>query len=120
MKRTSVPSLAVEAPEYVALQREMHDALRAQHPQWTLPNGDCPTGDFYDARFAELLIAASRASRTEPRRDSSNSMRISISMKAIRIHNHGGPEADIENPTAVSVRIEVQGESSVPLDTTSV
>jgi len=41
-------------------------------------------------------------------------------MKAIRIHNHGGPEADIENPTAVSVRIEVQGESSVPLDTTSV
>ena len=101
MNPTSVPSLAVEAPEYVALQREVHDALRTQHPEWILPNGDCPTGDFYDARFAELLIAASRASRTEPRRDSSNSMRISISMKAIRIHNYGGPEAGIENPTAV-------------------
>ena len=56
MNPTSVPSLAVEVPEYVALQREIHDALRAQHPEWILPNGDCPTGDFYDARFAELLI----------------------------------------------------------------
>ena len=25
----------------VRLQREMHDALRAQHPDWILPNGDC-------------------------------------------------------------------------------
>jgi hypothetical protein len=56
MNPTSVPSLAVQAPEYLALQREIHDALRAQHPEWILPNGDCPTGDFYDARFAELLI----------------------------------------------------------------
>ena len=54
-KTTSLPDLAVEAPAYVALQREMHDSLRAQHPEWILPDGDCPTGDFYDARFAELL-----------------------------------------------------------------
>jgi hypothetical protein len=40
---------------YAQLQREMHDALLAQHPEWILPNGDCPTCDSYDARFAELL-----------------------------------------------------------------
>ena len=40
----------------VRLQRETHDALRAQHPDWILPNGDCPTRDSYDARFAKLLI----------------------------------------------------------------
>jgi len=41
---------------YADLQREIHDALLAQHPDWILPNGDSPTCDFYDARFAELLI----------------------------------------------------------------
>ncbi len=56
MNPTSLPSPAVEAPAYVALQREIHDALRVQHPEWTLPNGDSPTLDSYDARFAELLI----------------------------------------------------------------
>lgn len=55
MNVTSLPSLAVEASAYVALQREMHDALLAQHPEWILPNGDCPTCEAYDRRFAELL-----------------------------------------------------------------
>jgi hypothetical protein len=48
--------LAAEVPAYAQLQRKMHDALLAQHPDWILPNGDCPTCDSYDARFAELLI----------------------------------------------------------------
>ena len=47
--------LATGAPVYVQLQREMHDALRAQHPEWIAPNGDCPTCDSYEARLAELL-----------------------------------------------------------------
>lgn len=42
-------------PAYAHLQREMHDALLAQHPDWILPNGDSPTCDSYDARLAELL-----------------------------------------------------------------
>ena len=52
---------------YADLQREIHDALLAQHPDWILPNGDSPTCDSYDARFAELLIqsAPTRLSRTE-------------------------------------------------------
>ena len=40
---------------YVQLQREIHDALRKQHPEWIEPNGDCPTCDSYESRFAKLL-----------------------------------------------------------------
>ena len=46
---------AAQAPAYVALQREMHDALRAEHPEWMQPNGDCPTCDSYESRLAEML-----------------------------------------------------------------
>jgi hypothetical protein len=63
MNATSSPNLAVEAPGFVALQREMHNALIAQHPEWILPNGDCPTCEFYDARLAELLIQSLPPSR---------------------------------------------------------
>jgi len=56
MNTTHSSSLATEAPAYAQLQREMHDALLAQHPDFILPNGDCSTCDSYDARFAELLI----------------------------------------------------------------
>jgi len=56
MNTTHSSSLAAEVPAYAQLQRNMHDALLAQHPDWILPNGDCPTCDSYDARFAELLI----------------------------------------------------------------
>jgi hypothetical protein len=37
-------------------QREMHDALRAQHPQWIDEDGNSPTCDSYEGRFAELLV----------------------------------------------------------------
>jgi hypothetical protein len=40
---------------YVQLQREIHDALREQHPEWIEANGDCPTCESYESRFAELL-----------------------------------------------------------------
>ena len=57
--------MTVDIPSYAQLQREMHDALLAQHPDWILANGDCPTCDAYDARFAELLI---QSLPTQPRR----------------------------------------------------
>jgi hypothetical protein len=59
---THSSSLVAEVPAYAQLQREMHDALLAQHKEWILPNGDSPTCDSYDARFAELLL------QTLPRR----------------------------------------------------
>jgi hypothetical protein len=44
-----------ETHSYADLQREIHDALREQHPEWVQPNGDCPTCESYESRFAELL-----------------------------------------------------------------
>jgi hypothetical protein len=53
---TALPAnLVPPAPGYVALQHQMHDALRAQHPEWIEPNGDCPTCDAYESRLAQLL-----------------------------------------------------------------
>ncbi|HKQ37735.1 MAG TPA: hypothetical protein VJ063_06625 [Verrucomicrobiae bacterium] len=69
MNATPVSTLAAEAPAYARLQREMHDALLAQHPEWVLPNGDCPTCDSYDARFAELLFQTLTTRLRRPKRD---------------------------------------------------
>ena len=55
MNAISLPALPVDAAPYVALQREMHDALLRQHPEWVEGDGNCPTCDDYDRRFAELL-----------------------------------------------------------------
>ena len=38
-----------------ALQLQIHNDLRAQHPGWVRPDGGCPTCDFYEARLAHLL-----------------------------------------------------------------
>jgi hypothetical protein len=46
---------AQEVPGYAQLQKVIHDALRAQHPEWVQPNGDSPTCNLYESRFAELL-----------------------------------------------------------------
>jgi hypothetical protein len=46
---------AAQAPVYAELQREIHHALRAQHPEWVQPNGESPTCDSYESRLAELL-----------------------------------------------------------------
>ena len=55
MSPASLPTLALEAPAYVALQREMHDALLMQHPEWVERDGNCPKCDEYDRRFTQLL-----------------------------------------------------------------
>jgi hypothetical protein len=55
MDATCFPSRPVEAPAYVTLQREMHDALLVQHPEWIERGGKSPKCDDYDRRFTELL-----------------------------------------------------------------
>jgi hypothetical protein len=55
MKTAQSSKNAQEVPGYAQLQRQIHVALRAQHPEWVLPNGDSPTCDSYELRFAELL-----------------------------------------------------------------
>ena len=64
MNATSFPTLALEAPVYVALQREMHDALLMQHPEWIERDGNCPKCDDYDRRFAQLLGLSLAFART--------------------------------------------------------
>jgi hypothetical protein len=44
-----------EVPGYTQLQRQIHHALRTQHPEWLQPNGDSPLCDSYESRFAEVL-----------------------------------------------------------------
>jgi hypothetical protein len=40
---------------FAALQIQIHNDLRAQHPDWIERNGECPVCDFYEARLAQLL-----------------------------------------------------------------
>src|SRR5215469_11405793 len=63
MKTKTLPRVPDEIRSYVELQRQIHDALRAEHPEWVQANGDCPTCESYESRFAELLgkLTASRA-----------------------------------------------------------
>ncbi|MEY2485408.1 MAG: hypothetical protein QOH39_1056 [Verrucomicrobiota bacterium] len=44
-----------ETHPYAQLRNQIHDALRKQHPEWVKPNGDCPTCESYESRFADLL-----------------------------------------------------------------
>jgi hypothetical protein len=53
--RSSIP--VAEVPGYTELQHEMHDALRAQHPEWIEADGKSPICDHYESRFAELLVS---------------------------------------------------------------
>lgn len=63
-------SAANEVLAYTQLQQQIHDALRAQHPEWVQPDGDSPTCDAYEWRFAELLRIRARDSATKMRQDS--------------------------------------------------
>ncbi len=55
-----------EIHSYTELQRQIHEDLRIQHPEWVEPNGDCPTCDSYEARLAELLGLTQRSKVMQP------------------------------------------------------
>jgi hypothetical protein len=59
MKTNTLPKATEEIRSYVQLQRQIHDALRVEHPEWVKSNGECPTCDSYESRLAELLGLAS-------------------------------------------------------------
>jgi hypothetical protein len=60
MKTNASPAIPGEVQGYVPLQREIHEALRKEHPEWVEPNGDCPMCEIYEARLARLLGLSSR------------------------------------------------------------
>jgi hypothetical protein len=43
------------ARTYGELQRQLHKDLLAQHPEWIEADGNCPTCDAYERRFARLI-----------------------------------------------------------------
>jgi hypothetical protein len=55
MKTDTLPKMTDEIRSYAQLQRQIHDALRVEHPEWVEANGDCPTCESYELRLAELL-----------------------------------------------------------------
>jgi len=50
---------------HTELQKQIHDDLRIQHPEWVEPNGECPTCDSYEARLMELLGTSTRTRSDE-------------------------------------------------------
>ena len=52
---TASSSNSGEVRSYAELQRQIRDVLRKQHPEWIEQDGDCPTCQSYESRFAELL-----------------------------------------------------------------
>ena len=59
MKVNTSPAIPGEVQGYVYLQRQIHEALRKEHPEWVEPNGDCPMCEIYEARLAKLLALSS-------------------------------------------------------------
>jgi hypothetical protein len=50
---------------YAELQKQIHDDLRTQHPEWVQPNGESPMCDSYESRFVELLAPLTRRGSDE-------------------------------------------------------
>jgi hypothetical protein len=77
----------------------MRDALRAQHPDWILPNGDSPTSESYDARFAKLLIVSLATERALAHRP--NNLANTTKLPTFFVSHGGGrghPARDLDDP----------------------
>jgi hypothetical protein len=55
MKTNASQTVPDDVQAYVQLQKQMHEALLREHPEWVEPNGDCPMCEAYESRLAELL-----------------------------------------------------------------
>jgi hypothetical protein len=51
----SRPEAKQSVRTYRELQRQLHKDLLAQHPEWIEADGNCPTGDDYERRLAQLI-----------------------------------------------------------------
>ena len=52
-----------EIHSYSEIQRQIHEDLLVQHPEWVKPNGECPTCDSYESRLVELLGLTQRSNQ---------------------------------------------------------
>jgi len=62
-----VASKSVGHPTHTVaeLQRQIHEDLRKQHPEWIEPRGESPMCDLYEARLRRLLETSARSGPTE-------------------------------------------------------
>jgi hypothetical protein len=51
---------------YTELQKQIHDDLRIQHPDWVNSDGSSPTCDSYESRLRELLGTSTRTEANGP------------------------------------------------------
>ena len=61
MKTDASQTVTDDVQAYVQLQRQMHEALLREHPEWVEPNGECPMCEAYESRLAELLGLSSHS-----------------------------------------------------------
>jgi hypothetical protein len=52
-----------EIHTYAELRQQIHDDLRAQHPDWIQPDGESPMCDSYEARLVQVLDSVMRVSK---------------------------------------------------------
>ena len=52
-----------EIRTYAELRQQIHDDLRAQHPDWIQPDGQSPMCDSYEARLMQVLDSVKRVSK---------------------------------------------------------
>jgi len=73
--RGSRSKAKLSARTYGELQRQLHKDLLAQHPEWIDADGNCPTCDDYERRFAQLISifkSQSKSIRSKRRRNLEN------------------------------------------------
>src|SRR5215475_4937685 len=59
------PATPHEIHTYEELQRQIHEDLRVQHPEWIQPDGRSPMCDSYEARLIQLLASLTQRESTE-------------------------------------------------------
>lgn len=59
--------MSQEVHNYTELKQRIHEDLRAQHPEWVKPTGECPECDEHEVRLIQLLeVLARKESTTGP------------------------------------------------------
>ena len=62
LDKTSRANAPHEIHTYAELRQQIHDDLRAQHPDWIQPDGQSPMCDSYEARLMQVLDSVRRVS----------------------------------------------------------
>ena len=60
-----LPAAPHEIHTYEELQRQIHEDLRVQHPEWVQPDGRSPMCDAYEARLMKVLDSFKRLGSNE-------------------------------------------------------